>query len=275
VGILDERAFEALMASDPDEALSLLADLAGATDARLRALARALAGRVVLDLAARSGPARRGPLGRLVTRRLPETGGDLDLDASLDPLVEGRAGGRPPRVDDLRGRVWDRPTTALCLLVDRSGSMGGARLATAAVAAAAVSTRAPTDFSVVAFAEEALVVKAQDRHRPPDEVVDDLLTLRGFGTTDLARALRVARLQLERSTAGRRLAIVLSDCRATAGEDPLAEASALAANATVAVIAPADDDRDARALADAIGATHATVAGPASVPEAFAAAVAR
>ena len=74
----------------------------------------------------------------------------------------------------------------------------------------------------VAFAEEALVVKAQDRHRPPDEVVDDLLTLRGFGTTDLARALRVARLQLERSTAGRRLAIVLSDCRATAGEDPLA-----------------------------------------------------
>jgi len=45
VGELDEVAFAEAMAEEPDEALGMLADLAGATDEKLRALARRLAGR--------------------------------------------------------------------------------------------------------------------------------------------------------------------------------------------------------------------------------------
>ena len=58
------------MAEDPDETLSLLADLTGATDQHLRALSRRLAGRLMVELA-RNGEARRrggGQSGRAAGR---------------------------------------------------------------------------------------------------------------------------------------------------------------------------------------------------------------
>jgi len=96
--------------------------------------------------------------------------------------------------------------------------------------------------------------------------VNDVLTLRGFGTTDLAGALRTASEQLSRSRAGRRIAVVLSDCRATVEGDVAAAARGLD---EVVIIAPAEDDAEARALASQIGARLATVAGPSEVPAAL------
>jgi len=262
LGALDEAAFDDALAADQDAALALLADLVGATDAALRALARALAGRVVVDLATRGVGLRGGRLGRLRTRPLTEPGTDLDVDASLDALAEARAARRPPALDELAGRRFDRPSAGLCLLVDRSGSMAGERLAGAAVAAASVALRAPADHSIVAFGEKAIVVKAQTELRSPEAVVDDLLALRGHGTTDLAQALHTARVQLARSGATRRVVVLLSDCRATAGADPDAE---LAALDEVVVVAPAGDADDARLLATRAGATLGTYRGPSSL----------
>ena len=265
VGVLDEQAFDDALADDPDQALALLADMTGATDERLRGLARRLAGRVLVDVARTGGPARRGT-GRLRTRRADRAEGDLDLDASMDALSMVAAG-RPVGADELSVRAWDRPDTALCLLVDRSGSMAGDRLAAAAVAAASVMFRAPDDCSVVAFAEDAVVVQSQGEPRSADAVVGDLLRLRGFGVTNLALAMRVAREQLERSSAGRRIAIVVSDCRATTGGDPTADAAAVS---ELVVVAPEGDSADAEALAASIGARWTTLDGPSSVPEALA-----
>jgi len=262
VGVLDEAAFAEAFEEDPDEALALLADLAGATDRELAALARRLAGRVMVDLA-RTGPADRG-VGRLRRRPLRHGEGDIDLDASLDALTAAPAG-RPAAAEDLVVSAWDRPRTAVCLLVDRSGSMAGDRLAAAAVAAAAIAHRAPLDCSVVCFSDRAVVVKAQDEPRDIDEVVADVLGLRGFGITDLGLALRTAGRQLSRSRAGRRLAVLLSDCRATTGGDPLPHAAGVD---ELAILAPADDTADAEALADALGARWAPLSGPADVPEA-------
>lgn len=265
MGVLDEQAFDDALAEDLDQALALLADMTGATDERLRGLARRLAGRVLVEIARTGGPARRGT-GRLRTHRADRAEGDLDLDASID-AVTAVAAGQGVRADELAVRAWDRPDTALCLLVDRSGSMAGDRLAAAAVAAASVMFRAPTDCSVVAFAEDAVVVQSQGVSRSADEVVGDLLRLRGFGVTNLALAMRAAREQLDRSQAGRRIAIVLSDCRATTGGDPLPEAAAVA---ELVVVAPEGDWADAEALADAVGARWTTLDGPSSVPEALA-----
>lgn len=268
VGALDEAAFDRRLSEDPDAALTLLADLTGAADPALRALARRLAGRVVLSFG-RSGAATGSGIGRLVRRPLVP-GRDLDVDASVGALAEAAGTGVPPSTDELVARGWARPRTALCLVVDRSGSMGGARLASAALAASAVAHRAPDDHSVLAFAADVVVVKAQDAARPPDAVVDDLLTLRGHGPTNLALALREARTQLARSTAPRRRVILLSDCRPTAGADPVAEARRLDG---LAIVAPEDDADDARALAAAAGGICVTVAGPSSVPAALAALV--
>lgn len=264
--MLDEDAVAEAMDADPDTTLALLAELTGATDERLRTLARRLAGRVMVDLG-RIGPERRRGVGRLRRVAMRDADGDIDLDASLDAVVAARhgvdAGG-----DGLHVQAWQRPATAVCLLVDRSGSMAGDRLAAAAVGAAAVLFRAPLDCSVVAFAEDAVVLKSQDEVRSADDVVADLLRLRGFGVTDLAQAFRVASAQLSRSTAGRRITLLMSDCRATAGGDPLPHA---AGTDELAVLAPLGDTADAEALADALGARWTELAGPASVPDAISA----
>lgn len=269
VGELDEAAVEEGLVDDPDEMLGLLADLSGATDRRLRELARRLAGRLFLDIARRGTSARRG-IGRLREQPYRPDGGDLDIDASIEAIAE--AGGGLLDVTRLRLQGWERPGTAWCLLVDRSGSMGGKPLAASAVAAAAMACRQPDDYSVLAFGKDVVVAKSQDSPKPADRVVLDVLALRGFGTTDLAGALRAAATQLARSSAGRKITVLLSDCRATVDGDSAIAAAGLD---EVLIVAPEGDADEARSFAAAIGARLATVSGPSQVAEAISALIDR
>ncbi|MEY3691274.1 MAG: hypothetical protein RJB57_929 [Actinomycetota bacterium] len=261
VGELDESALEDQMRENPDEMLGMLADLTGATDPKLRELARRLAGRLMLEVANRGRSRPRGT-GRIEEQPYSPEAGDLDIDASLDALNELRAGAAPDE-RGLRVRGWRKPGTALCLLVDRSGSMGGKPLAASAVAAAAVASRNPQDYSVLAFGKDVIVAKSQDVPKSPERVVNDVLTLRGHGTTDIAAALTEAARQLGRSRAGRRVAVLLSDCRATVEGD--VEAAARSVDELV-IVAPEADHDEARALAGRVGARLVTVGGPSEIP---------
>jgi len=202
----------------------------------------------------------------MVTQRDAESMAEIDVDASVDALVAHRVTGVLEH-DELRHRTWTKNTHALSLVVDRSGSMGGKPLATSAVAAAAVASRNPGDYSVLAFGKDVVVAKSQDVPKPAEKVVNDVLTLRGFGTTDLAGALKVANQQLLRSRAGRRVAVLLSDCRATVEGDV---ESAAAAVEELVIVAPVDDHDEARALAGRVGARLVLIGGPSEVPEALA-----
>lgn len=263
VGELDAAAVEEGLVDDPDQMLALLADLAGATDQRLREVARRLAARLFLDLA-RRGPSARRSIGKIIEQPYRPDGGDLDIDASFDAIAEAVAAGVAVDAERLRIRAWSTPATALCLLVDRSGSMGGKPLATAAVAAAAVAMRNPGDYSVLAFGKDVVAVKSQSIDKPGERVVDDVLSLRGHGTTDLAGALRAADEQLTRSSAARKIVILLSDCRSTVEGDVLAAARALP---EVVVVAPEHDCEEAVRFAHECGARIATVAGPSHAVE--------
>jgi Mg-chelatase subunit ChlD len=265
VGQLDPDAFDSLMEDDPDAALALLADLNGATDEALRALAHQLSAQVVVEVARARSHLRRG-VGRLAPLPADRDLGDLDLDASLDAIVDSRRSGTPMRSEEITVRGWRRTRTAVCLLVDRSGSMHGERLAGAAVAAAAVALRAGDDCSVVAFSGDAVVLSSQGVPRPPGDIVVDLCRLRGSGVTDLGLALRVAAGQLGRSTASRRITLLLSDCRVTTGGDPSADAMALD---ELVVLAPGDDSTEAELFAGALGLRWAPLGGPASAAEAI------
>lgn len=181
-------------------------------------------------------------------------------------LVDAAARAGPPVLEELRATAWARPSLALSLVVDRSGSVGGERLATAALAAAAVALRAPEDHSVLAFNDRAVVLKAQDARRPVEQVVDALLALRGHGTTDLALALDAARRQLARTGAARKVTVLLSDARPTTGPDPLPAARRLD---ELVVLAPAGDAEQARDLAAAAGARVEELSGPSDVPRAL------
>lgn len=246
--------------------MAMLADLTAATDPKLRALAKRLAGRLFLDVS-RRGPVRPRGIGKMVSLPYRPDGGDLDIDASIEAIAAAN-GGRAIDPDGLRVRGWAKPGTALCLMVDRSGSMGGKPLATSAVAAAAVAWRAPQDYSVLAFGKDIVVAKSQDVYKDSERVVNDVLSLRGFGTTDVAGALWVAQAQLMRSRAGRRIAVLLSDCRATVEGDVRAAAGALE---ELLILAPEGDSEEAEQLAQAVGARVRTVSGPAEVAEALAA----
>jgi Mg-chelatase subunit ChlD len=128
----------------------------------------------------------------------------------------------------------------------RGHAVGLAAMATAAVVLTR-DRRAST--SVIAFAADALVLQRQGEERPPAALVDDLLSLRGAGRTDLALALRTAARELGRDPAAERLAIVLSDCRPTAGGDPLAALGGLDRVDVLGTSGAPDSVAAARALA--------------------------
>jgi Mg-chelatase subunit ChlD len=264
VGELDEVAFDEAMQNSPDETLSMLADLTAATDPALRDLARKLAGRILIELAQNGKPRPRG-IGKMSLRRYQPDAGDIDIDASLDALNELRATGVVD-ADELRVRGWLKPGTAISLVVDRSGSMGGKPLANSAMAAASIAAREPADYSVLVFGKDVIAAKSQDIHKSGDDVVNTVLALRGYGTTDLAGALHASREQLLRSRASRKITVLLSDCRATVDGDARAAAKSLD---ELVVIAPLEDDAEARVFADSVGARFTTVSGPSDIPDAM------
>jgi magnesium chelatase subunit D len=223
LGRLDEGALRDELVRDEDAAVALLADLAVATDPQLRREARRLA-RGLLPPLGRAGEPRRAGTRRLVSRA-ELSAGELDLDRTL----ERSAGRRPRDPADLVVRRFAAAPRAVCLLVDRSGSMSGHAVALAAVAAAAIvgARSQRLRCSVVAFAAEPLVLLGDGSPRAAGAIVDDLLSLRGHGTTDLARALHAAADQLQAVPPGGRTALLMSDAQFTAGEDPLAAAARL------------------------------------------------
>jgi Mg-chelatase subunit ChlD len=272
VGELDDEAVETALRDDPDEALALLASLTAATDERLRAQARRLAAKVFVDIAQR-GPHRVRGTRRIASVAHRTDAGDLDVDASLDAVVEARAAGAAVDVDRLRVRAWTTPATAWCLLVDHSGSMAGRSLATAGLAAAAVAARAdPAHLAVLSFGRAVVAITALDERHDPTLVVDRILALRGRGTTDLAAALQAAAEQLGGARAGRRITVLLSDCRPTEPGDVVAAASGLD---ELVILAPHGDSDEAARLAADVGARWTTVAGPSQVPAALAAVIDR
>ena len=262
VGVLDEDAFDQLLDLEPDAALSLLAELTGATDERLRSLAQRLAAQVLIRFAQRGAAPRRG-ISRLKVQRGSQFG-DLDLDRSLDALLTART--QPLNPDDLWSSGWVRDSTSVCLLIDRSGSMLGDRLTTAAVAAAAVLLGTQASTSVVAFSNTGVVLHPQGPSTEPEGVVTQRLRLRGHGTTDLSNALRVAHEQLLRAPAGHHLTLLLSDCRVTSGGSAATAASSLK---HLMILPPAEDSADAEEFARKVGAPWVPVASPSDVPRAI------
>lgn len=260
VGVLDEEALERALAADPDGTLAMVADLVHATDERLRAHAKRLAARLMIDRS-RSGRVVRTGVAR--PRQVPAApGGDLDVDASMDGILTARGERRLPGLDELAARDWGRQDLALCLVVDASGSMEGERLAVAATVAAACALRAPAQHAVLAFAGDVRTLRTLHGTESPATVVNRVLALRGHGVTHLADALRSASRQLAVARAQRQVVLLLSDCRHT-DEDPVAAATLLP---ELVVLAPGDDGEQAESFAQAAGAKFAPLGSLTEVP---------
>lgn len=245
-GQVDRVTFADAIDTDVEQMLDLMPHLAKAKDGVLRRVAREVAGRLVVRFAEAAGGASAGDGKWRAARWSP--GAEVDLEAVLEELLIARTLGEPMDVEHLHARSWQRRSTAVCLVVDNSGSMGASRLSAAAISTAALAMRAPSDFSVIAVADKALVLKQQGSTRPVDKVIDDLFGLRSYGWTNLALGLTAARLQLARSTAQRKMTILLTDGQSNRGVDPAREAGRLD---LVHVIVPGTPNDQVRSIAAA------------------------
>jgi magnesium chelatase subunit D len=203
-GIADEDALAALLATDPDAAARLLADLTRASDPQLRAAARRLAARVFVQLAAVGQHRSRG-VRRIGPGRADD--GDLDLERTL-----GRMSGTwPPAADEIATRAWRARQRSIVLAVDCSGSMSGLALAMAAIAAAGVVLAGDSRLepAVLAFSGSVTVLQERGVRRPPQDVISGLIALRAHGRRPLSWPARpvTARSSCCRTASPRRAAI--------------------------------------------------------------------
>ncbi|MGC8514265.1 MAG: VWA domain-containing protein [Acidimicrobiales bacterium] len=262
---------EETLAGDLDEGVSLLRDLARATDPALRSRARQLAASLLIPATRTPGPSRPGGSARIGTLR--KHGVDLDIDATLERLVDKNT----LTEDDLRWRGWLRPGRSVVVVVDASGSVTGRPLETAVVTAAALAGRLDTadELAVVAFWSKVLVLRHLGEVSPPATVIERLLALRSGDTTDLAGGITAGLAELASARTARKDVIVITDGIANEGGDPaVAAESARSCGARLHVLALPGDDESASAcekLAEAGGGLLARLERPGQAVSAVAA----
>ena len=160
-------------------------------------LVHRLAVQVIVQRARLTARGKRGS-GRLRSARFRFQSDDLDLDRSVEELAANPFPGH----EDVWVRERSAGRRAVVLMLDVSGSMRGAPLVRAALAAASAAVAAAEDdFAAVLFWSRTLVVTSVDNPRPLVRVVEDVLAVRPEGLTDVGLGLTTGLGQLERSRA--------------------------------------------------------------------------
>ncbi len=208
-----------------DEPAQLLTTVPGGRDPHpeVLLLAQRIATRLTLPRPRRDTSTGRG-FGELRSLRFSGGSDDIDLDATLDRLVEHPV----PEDDDIIVRERIRTRRSVVLVVDTSGSMRGERVRTAAATVGAlVAELARDEFAVIAFWSDAAVVAHFGQPVSAAKVIDSLLRTPAHGLTNISFSLEVAGQELARIPARDCRVLLLSDCVHNAGPDPRTAAARL------------------------------------------------
>jgi Mg-chelatase subunit ChlD len=195
---------------------------AGSVDPALRERVR----QVAEQLAIRRRGHQRTAVGSGPARSVPwrDNGDDVDIERTVENLI----GRRAVSPEDIVVRVPHHRQRSVALLVDASGSMKGEKaLLAAAAVGALVAELGDDELTVVAFWKDAAVLTVRSRNASAAAVLEDLVALPVEGLTNVHVGLQVAALELARSSAPERLAILLSDAVHNAGPDPRTEVAKL------------------------------------------------
>jgi len=199
------------------------APASGEPDAETLRRARQISARLAVPRPRRDVTARRG-VGELASVRYSGGSDDIDLDATLDQLVEHPV----PEDDDIIVRERVRTRRSVVLAVDISGSMRGERVRTAAATVGALAGELERDdLAVIAFWSDAAVLQRLGQHVPAGRLLDTLLRIPARGLTNISFPLQVARRQLAAIPARDARVLLLSDCVHNAGPDPREAAAGL------------------------------------------------
>jgi Mg-chelatase subunit ChlD len=187
-----------------------------AADAETLRRARQIAARLAVPRPRRDVTARRG-VGELASVRYKGGSDDIDLDATIDQLVEHPV----PEEDDIIVRERVRTRRSVVLLADVSGSMRGERVRTVAATVGALAAElSRDDLAVIAFWSDAAILSHLGQHAGPRRLLDEMLRIPARGLTNIAFPLQVAARELARVPAADARVLLLSDCVHNAGPDP-------------------------------------------------------
>jgi Mg-chelatase subunit ChlD len=209
-----------------DEPARLLTEVPGDAelDPETMRRARQIAARLSVPRPRSDMLARRGA-GQLASVRYRGGSDDIDLDATLDNLIEHPV----PEDDDIVVRERLRTRRSVVLAVDVSGSMRGERVRTAAATVGALAAElARDDLAVIAFWSDAAVLTQLGQRVPAAVLLDALLRIPARGLTNISFPLQVARRLLAAVPARDARVLLLSDCVHNAGPDPRLAAAGLA-----------------------------------------------
>jgi Mg-chelatase subunit ChlD len=209
-----------------DEPARLLAEVPADAELDPETLRRArqIAARLSVPRPRRDVLARRGA-GELASVRYRGGSDDIDLDATLDSLVDHPV----PDDDDIVVRERLRTRRSVVLAVDVSGSMRGERVRTAAATVGALAAElSRDDLAVIAFWSDAAVLARPGQRVAAPVLLDGLLRIPARGLTNVSFPLQVARRLLAAVPARDARVLLLSDCVHNAGPDPRLAAAGLA-----------------------------------------------
>lgn len=185
-------------------------------DREVSRMAQRIARRLAIRRRPRDPRAERGA-GKLASVPYRYRSDDIDLDRTIEILAE-----RPvPEDTDIVVRERMRSRRAAVLIVDVSGSMRGEKVRIAAATVAALSADLADDqLALVAFWSDAALLKPLETRVAPSKLLDQLLRIPARGLTNVGFGLSVAHGELNRSSARRRTAVLLTDAVHNAGPDP-------------------------------------------------------
>jgi len=179
----------------------------------LREIAKRYAKDLILKAIGRCG-GRSG----LVRRPLRDDFLDIDVEASVERVLDAHK----LTPDEIMVFVKGRRSKAYALIIDRSSSMAGFKLVLGALMGATLAYASDRirDYCVLAFNTDVEVIKPPRARRQAEEIVDEILSLKAEGYTDIRRALLSA-YNLMREAGYEPRAVLVTDGEWTAGGNPL------------------------------------------------------
>ena len=147
--------------------------------------------------------------------------GDLDIEETIDNLLESGKSPIESNHSDYIYRVKVRRSLTAVLIIDLSGSMFGYKLINASLACAALAYHLRSaEYGVVGFETLPTVLKSGSEAKPIELVVEKILDSESFGYTNIAAALDTAHKELVSMKGDKRFGILLTDGQYNIGGDP-------------------------------------------------------
>jgi len=148
---------------------------------------------------------------------VPGQGGEIDVEMTVEQML-GKA---LPDASDIIVESKTPRRMACIMMIDTSLSMSGPKVAMAMASLGVLAYKLKTmEYSIITFDSVARVLKPLDRKVSVETVVSELLDIPAMGFTNIEDGLRKGMMEMKRTIAKDKIAIIITDGNYTAGKDP-------------------------------------------------------